>query len=48
MQPATETASRAPNHGACAVVRASSCLSAAASGRRGAFGWPRSCRLGSL
>ncbi len=31
-----ETTARAPNHGACAIVRASSCLSATVSGRRGA------------
>jgi len=36
-QPATETAARALNRGACAVVRASSCLSATASGNGGAF-----------
>ena len=36
-QLATETAARAPNSGACAVVRARLGLSATASGRRGAF-----------
>ena len=36
------------NRGACAVVRASSCLSATASGRRGAFGCPKLCGLGDF
>ena len=39
---------RAPNRGAYAVVRANSCLSAAASCRRGAFEGARSRGLGSL
>ena len=42
-----ELGARAPDHGACAVVRANSCLSAAASGNGGAFVWLRFRGLGA-